>query len=203
MGREQRIQAPDAIYHITSNAVFGAALFRNRWDFETLLRLVEKIQKRTGWIIHGYCLMTTHYHLIVQTPEPNLAEGMQRLNHGYARYYNRRYRRRGALFMARYYSGLIESDTHFLSTFRYITLNPCEAGLCDHPADWPWSSFAGTIGAAPLAPFVTPDTLLAYFGDDRNEARRRLAEFVEAEWDKPRRNIRSAVSPRKRTVSAA
>jgi REP element-mobilizing transposase RayT len=98
---------------------------------------------RYGWRIHAYCLMTNHFHLLVETPDANLSRGMQRLNSEYATYFNTRFAHVGHLFQQRFVSRLIESEHYFLEALRYIAFNPVRAGLCEHPADWPWSSFHG------------------------------------------------------------
>ncbi len=92
---------------------------------------------------YAYCLMTNHFHLLVQTPQPNLSQGMQRLNSEYAGYFNERHRLDGHLFQQRFDSRLIETDEYFADAMRYIAFNPVRAGLCGHPAEWPWSSFFG------------------------------------------------------------
>ncbi len=89
--------------------------------------------------------MSNHFHLLVETPEPNLSFGMQRLKSGYAGYFNERHSLVGHLFQQRFDSRLIETEKHLEKTLRYIALNPVKAGLCDHPAEWPWSSFYGAV----------------------------------------------------------
>ncbi len=100
--------------------------------------------RRWGWRLHAYCLMTNHFHLLVETPETNLSSGMQRLKSGYAAYFNERHLLVGHLFQQRFDSRLIESEEHFSESLRYIALNPVRAGLCEHPAQWPWSTFRGS-----------------------------------------------------------
>ena len=87
--------------------------------------------------------MTNHFHLLVETPEPNLSRGMQRLNSAYAGYFNERFGLVGHLFQQRFGSRLIETDEYFGEAMRYIAFNPVRAGLCSRPSDWPWSSFFG------------------------------------------------------------
>jgi putative transposase len=87
--------------------------------------------------------MTNHFHLLVRTPQPNLSRGMQRLNSEYAAYFNDRFGLVGHLFQQRFGSRLIETEEYFDETQRYIAFNPVRAGLCEHPAEWPWSSFFG------------------------------------------------------------
>jgi REP element-mobilizing transposase RayT len=93
--------------------------------------------------MHEHCLLTNHFHLLFETPKPNLSDGMHRLNHIYAMYFNGRYGFDGHLFDKRFGSRLVETEQHWLKARRYIAFNPVKAGLCAHPRDWPWSSFYG------------------------------------------------------------
>jgi putative transposase len=83
--------------------------------------------------------MTTHYHVIVETPDANLAAGMQHLNGFYAQLFNERHSRTGHLFQGRYGATLMQSDDQLEATLRYVLMNPVRAGLCDRADDWPWS----------------------------------------------------------------
>lgn len=107
------------------------------------LILRDRAVQRYGWGLHAHCLMTNHFHMLVETPEPNLSEGMHRLNGGYARYFNDRYEVDGHLFDRRFGSRLIETDEDLAGVLDYIAYNPVEAGLCAHPWEWRWSSFYG------------------------------------------------------------
>jgi REP-associated tyrosine transposase len=112
-------------------------------------------------VIHAYCLMTNHVHLLVETPHANLAHGMQRLLAHYAREHNVRAGRRGHLFERRYLDRLVETDEHLISTARYLARNPVEARLCAHPVDWLWSSYRATAGLARCPRFLTTARVLA------------------------------------------
>ncbi|MCC6221927.1 MAG: transposase [Thermoleophilia bacterium] len=130
----------------------------------SFLSLLGHIVQRYGWVCHAYCLMGSHYHLLVQTPEANLGTGMCDLNGGHARGYNSRHGRRGALFGGRFRSTLITKESHLLEAARYVVLNPVRAGLCQWPWDWPWSSFAATEGRADRPDFLQTEWILGHFG---------------------------------------
>ena len=116
--------------------------------------------------MHAYCLMSNHYHLLIETPEPNIAIGMQWLNSTYAHRFNEKYERIGHLFQRRYADGIILTDEHLHEVIRYIPLNPVRAGLCKRPEDWPWSSCRATLGYGPREPFLSVRPTLDRFSPD-------------------------------------
>jgi REP-associated tyrosine transposase len=97
-----------------------------------------------GWIRHAYCLIPNHYHLLLEVPELDLPRGLHRLNGRYARRFNQRHGRVGHVFGGPYFAQPVRRDEHVIEACRYIVLNPVRAGLCAHPADWPWSSYSET-----------------------------------------------------------
>ena len=134
---------------------------------------------RHGWAVHAYCLMDNHYHLLLHTPEANLAAGMQQLNANHAQRFNRLRNRPGHLFQGRYASSLVDSEAHLIQSARYIALNPVRAGLCPTPERWRWSSYRATIGLDPGPEVLDPSTLLGPFGSPDDRARRGFQAFVE------------------------
>jgi putative transposase len=104
---------------------------------------------------------------------------MQRLNGSYAQWFNREYERTGHLFGDRYHAVLVERESHARELVRYIARNPVRAGLCKRPEDWPWSSYAATLGLAPTPAFLNCDELLSWFAPQRAAAIRRLKAFVD------------------------
>jgi len=175
-----RFQFAGAMYHVTSHACADRALFRDDVDRYAFLAITATSVARCGWACLSYCLLTTHYHLLIETPAENLAEGMQRLNWLYARSFNRRHGGRGHVFDARYGAVLIQTDSHLLEVIRYQALNPVRAGLCGDPARWPWSSYRSTLGLVEDDSFVATQRVLELFGPSRERARRELRAFVDA-----------------------
>jgi REP element-mobilizing transposase RayT len=142
------------------------------------LRLVGATAVRKSWHVQAYCLMTTHYHLLIRIEEANLARGMQWMNGVYGALVNARLSDSGHVFGARYGSSPVTTDAYHLEVIRYIALNPVRAGMCDDPADWPWSSYR-LLGRGVATPaFLEGDEVLRLFGRDRGIARRRLEAFV-------------------------
>lgn len=177
MARRPRELVPGGWFHVTVNAVHAQQAFLADHDREQFLaRLAGTVDAR-GWQCHGYCLMGTHVHLLLETADGSLADGMQRLNGGYAQWFNRRYGRRGHLFGARYHAEVIRRHEHLLEVLRYVALNPVRAGVCSHPADWPWSSYRATAGLAPRPAFLSV-AVLRLFAELPDRARARFRAFV-------------------------
>ncbi|MBA2356833.1 MAG: transposase [Actinobacteria bacterium] len=179
MPRPPRLQAHDGIFHLTTRGNRGASIAVDNHDRACFLELLGAVVRVCGWRCHAYCLMTNHYHLLVQTPEPTLSAGMQRLNGQYARWFNRRYGLQGHLFERRYHSVLVEGNAHLLELSRYFALNPVRAGLCPRPEHWRWSSYPAALGLAATPEFLTCDLLLGQFAEQVERARAQLAAFVD------------------------
>ena len=126
--------------------------------------------------------MTNHYHLLMQTPEANLARGMRQLNGVYAQGFNRRHGRVGHLFQGRYGARLVQADEHLRAAARYIVRNPVRAGLCREPLGWRWSSHRPTLGLEQRW-FLDTAALLAHYGGSPAQARERYRAHVEQEGE--------------------
>ncbi|MBD0330019.1 MAG: transposase [Thermoleophilia bacterium] len=183
MARPLRIQFAGALYHLTSRGTGRRFVFLDDADRLLFLESLRQVVERFGWRLHAYCLMGNHFHLLVETPQPNLARGMRQVNGVYAQRFNRRHQRWGHLFGHRYQAILVHREGHLLELARYIVRNPVRAGLCRSPLDWRWSSCRATAGLEPVPSFLTVDWLLAQFGSDRARAQRAYRDFVEEAAD--------------------
>jgi REP element-mobilizing transposase RayT len=143
MPRPPRLQVAGATYHITSRGNRQQSIYHDDYDRLQFLGLRNRVLRRHGWRTQAYCLMTNHFHLLIATPEPNLAAGMHQLNGGYAKYFNERHSTDGHLFERRYDSRVVDSEDYLTEVLEYIAFNPVNAGLCAHPWEWRWSSFYG------------------------------------------------------------
>ncbi len=140
MGRRSRSFYPGGLTHITARGVDDQPIFRSDLDRYELLALLRRTTERVGWDVLCWCLMTTHYHLLVVVPDdPRVSWAMQTVNSVYAREFNTRHRRRGHLFGDRFSDKLVESDPHATRTIAYILENPVRAGIVEKVEDWPWS----------------------------------------------------------------
>src|SRR3954454_19810138 len=141
MGR-LRNEIAGAIYHVVARGVDRRRIFVDDEDYRTYIRLLATVARRQGWHLLCFCLMPNHVHLLIETPDTNLGDGMQWLQSRYAIEFNRRHHRYGCLFETRYKSPMVTSEAALLQTVGYIVLNPVAAVLCKAPDDWPWASHA-------------------------------------------------------------
>ena len=179
MARPLRLEFPDAIYHVTSRGIERRAIVADDRDRDRWLTHLERVVKQRRWRTFAFALMDNHFHLFVQTPEPNLSAGMRDLNGGYVSYFNARHQRAGHLFQGRFKAFVIENQGYWHEVSRYVHLNPVRAGLVAKPEAWRWSSYAGYYRPARRLPWVDRERVLADFGGDTRDGRARYREFVE------------------------
>jgi REP element-mobilizing transposase RayT len=168
------------IHHVGVSAAGAAAYFQDDLDRAIWLRLFVSTVSRYRWRCVAVCLLSTHWHAIVEIPDRSLPVGMHRLVGGYSKRFNARHARTGYLVRGRYWSRRKDSPTALLEAFRYVARNPVAAGLVDQPEDWPWSSFGATVGVSDMFGFVDAGDVLGEFGLTRSAQIRSLRRFVEA-----------------------
>ncbi len=154
MAREPRIQYENAIYHVMSHSVPECDLFTDLDDFRKFVVLLDRTQADYSLKIFAYCLMRTHYHILMQTPLANLSVAMKYLNYVYAVAYNSRNERAGHVLQGRYSYRVIEHQEYFQRVTHYILYNPVAANLVDAPEDWRFSSCRATVGIIPAPRFL-------------------------------------------------
>jgi len=179
MPRQPRGDVPAGIYHVTMRSAGPVAMFVDDVDYRDFCGRLARVIRRFRWTCHSFCLMPTHYHLLLRVPDNALQPGMHRLNGQYAQQFNGRHGRSGHLCGDRYHPEPVLTDGHMLAAFRYIARNPVKSGLCTNPVEWLWSSYRGTAGLDGKFAFVDDEALLAYFGGSSSEASRQLRDFVE------------------------
>jgi putative transposase len=135
-----RQELPDGVFHVTTRGVAREPIFHDDEDRRTFLRLLAETGRKHSWRCHVFCLMGTHYHLILETTLARLSGGLHRLNGVYAQLFNRRHGRSGHLFGDRFHAWVVSDDDHLRAACHYVLQNPVRAGLCAKAADWPWSS---------------------------------------------------------------
>ena len=191
MARPLRIEFPGALYHVTSRGNERRPIFRTNRDRNAFLEFLGAATRRFGWSVAAYVLMTNHFHLVLQTPDPNLSRGMQWLNGKYAGWFNRRHKRSGHLFQGRFHSLLIDKEAYLAEVLRYVVLNPVRAAMVAQPGDYRWSSYRATAGLEEAPAWLDRDAALAMFGPDDARAQNEYRRFVQAKvgcderlWDK-------------------
>jgi putative transposase len=143
------------VFHVFTHCVWAApAHYRDDIDRVSFLRRLAGVTTRMQWRCIGFCLMLTHYHLIVEVEDAVLPIAMQALNHGYAWDFNRRHGLRGHVQSGRYGSRRLADSEGLIATYAYVMNNPVEAGLCSRASHWSWSSFRGTLGVSERNSFV-------------------------------------------------
>jgi putative transposase len=143
MPRRARSTLPDGVFHVTGRGVAGSPIFLDDVDRRRFSALLAETIPRCRWLCYAYCLLGTHYHVVVDTLCVRLSDGMHRLNGQYAAWFNRRHQRRGHLFENRYSAWIVLDEEHFEATLAYVLDNPRRAGLCHDQGDWPWSGLGG------------------------------------------------------------
>jgi putative transposase len=140
MAKARRCDLPDGFFHIFARGNCGIGpIFPDREERETFIELLWKAVDRHAWKCHAFCVLSTHYHVVLWARCADLSKGCNQLNAGYATYFNRKHERFGHLFAERFSSRVIESEEYLYEACAYVLLNPVRAGLCSRTEDWPWS----------------------------------------------------------------
>ncbi|MCF6155784.1 MAG: hypothetical protein E3K36_11155 [Candidatus Brocadia sp.] len=188
MARPLRIEYPGAFYHVISRGNAEEILFTDGRDRDKFLEYLVKCVERFTTKIHTYCLMSNHYHVLVETPQANLSRAIQWLNVCYSVYFNRRHRRRGHLFQGRFKAILIDANEYLVLLSRYIHLNPVRAKMVKHPMEYPWSSYPAFAGKRRKPDWLNTETVLSYFGKEKKEAVVSHRSYVEKSMIEPIEN---------------
>jgi REP element-mobilizing transposase RayT len=178
MTRPLRLEFPGALYHVTSRGDRRESIFRDDRDREAWLDVLRIVCARCHLLVHAYCQMTNHYHLMFETVEGNLSQGMRLLNGIYTQQYNRRHGLVGHVLQGRYKAILVQKEAHLLELARYIVLNPVRANAVALPDEWEWSSHRCTLGEDSPPEWLATDWLLGQFAESRDEAIPRYQQFV-------------------------
>ncbi len=175
MARQLRIEYPGALYHVTSRGNEKKDIFWNLADREKFLAYLESAAEKYDAVFHAYCLMSNHFHLMLETPQGNLSRIMKHVNGSYTTYFNVKHKRSGHLFQGRYKALLVQADTYAAELSRYIHLNPVRAKMVSSPEEYPWSSCSRYIEGDEQS-WLSTDLVLGYFGT--NDCRRNYREYL-------------------------
>ena len=182
--RRPRRQEAGLWYHIGARGVRKLPIVEDDDDRATFLHHLGEVVELFGWELTAYCLMTNHYHLVLRTPEPNIAAGMHRLNLVYAQLFNRKHGFAGHLFDARYWCRVLGTADYILEASRYVVLNPVRAELRRNPHEWEWSSYRQTVGWSTPARYLSLNWL-EMFDVDRPRAQSLYRSFVYEGIERP------------------
>lgn len=180
MARPLRLEFAGAIYHVTSRGDRREDIFLCDDDRQDWLEVLGMVCARFNWVVHAYCQMTNHYHLLVETVDGNLSRGMRQLNGLYTQRFNRRHALVGHLLQGRYKAILVQKEAYLLELTRYVVLNPLRAHMVASLEEWHWSSYPYVSGREVAPSWLDTDWILSQFGSQRDAALRNYRQFVMA-----------------------
>ena len=184
MSRPLRIEYPGAFYHVTSRGNERRKIFQSNRDRVKYLTYVESAHERYGAMIHAYCLMGNHYHLLLETPRGNLSKIVHYINGAYTTYFNIKRSRSGHLFQGRFKGILVDKDEYCKELSRYVHLNPVRAGIVKAPLEYPWSSYRYFVGRDKKPKWLTIEFVLGDFGGEGRRGFKKYREYVEGGQNK-------------------
>jgi REP element-mobilizing transposase RayT len=180
MSRPLRLEFPGGLYHVTSRGDRRENIYLNDVDRYKWLELFSQVCQRFNWKCYAYCLMSNHYHIVVETVEGNLSKGMRQLNGVYTQHFNRNHQRIGHVFQGRYKGIIVDKDSYLLELSRYVVLNPIRARLVKDVSKWPWSSYKAMIGEQSIPEWLETGWLLNRFSVQRKRAIAKYKDFIRA-----------------------
>ncbi len=184
MPRQARKKSESGIYHIILRGNNRQIIFKDEEDQHRFLQTLKRYKGISGYELYAYCLMGNHVHLLLRSGKESLEQVMRRLCSSYVHWYNKKYERIGNLFQDRFKSEPVEDDAYFLIVLRYIHRNPCQAGLINDIAAYPWSSYRAYLKEnSKQTSLVDVDFGLNMFGEDHNESIKRFADYHEERGD--------------------
>lgn len=178
MARPLRLELSGGVFHVTSRGDGREDIYLSDADRAAWLVVFAEVCERFNWVCHAWCLMSNHYHILIETPEANLAQGMRQLNGVYTQRFNRAHDRVGHVFQGRYKAIMVERDSYLLELARYVVLNPLRAKMVKRLEAWPWSSYLATCGQVASPPWLQTDWILGQFGARRSSAIAKYVTFV-------------------------
>jgi REP element-mobilizing transposase RayT len=189
MARPLRIEYAGAFYHVMHRGNAGTDIFKNDRDREKILEYFGKAVERYEIKIHTYCLMTNHYHFLIETPHPNLSQAIKWVNVSYATYFNRKRDRAGHLFQGRFKAILVDADEYLKQLSRYIHLNPIRAKIVGHLKDYQWSSYPAFAGYVKAPQWLETKWLLSLFGKNKKRYRNFVEKVQNIEIENPSKDV--------------
>ncbi len=178
MSRPLRIQYPDAWYHVMNRGRRGEDVFTGKKDYNAFINLLKELVEDYNVKIAAYCLLSNHYHLLVQTPTANISRAMRHLNGVYTQRFNKINHCDGQLFRGRFKSILVDADSYLIELLRYIHRNPLESGMVDNINKYTWSSHKAYLSGSKKWDWLHKKYILSLFSRNGGESIRRYKQFV-------------------------
>ena len=178
IARPMRLEFAGAIYHVTSRGDRREDIYVSDVGREHFIKILGDVCQRYNWVCHAYCLMSNHYHLLIETPDANLSKGMRQLNGVYSQAYNRANDRVEHVFQDRYKTIMVEKQAYLLELARYVVLNPVRARMVRSVNQWRWSCNRATTGQALKPEWLNTDWLLSSFSKRKGQAVTLYKAFV-------------------------
>jgi putative transposase len=182
MPRKARIIVPGAFHHVMARGIDGRDLFKDDEDRHQFIKLLKEGLDLGGHRLYAWALLSNHYHLLIRVSDTSFSEMMRRLNSRYARFYSKKYQRRGYLFQDRYKSIVTQDQKYVEEIIRYIHLNPIRSGLCKGLKElksFPWSGHRAIMGSVAVEDKKTIHEVLRRFGRNDQDARKAYVRFLE------------------------
>ena len=177
MPKSQRIEYPGAFYHVINRGRNKENIFHDKSDFQLFLEIIEKSHLKFGCVVHAYCLMDNHYHLLLETPLGNLSQVMHNIGSLYVQKYNRLKGCDGSLFKSRYKAILVDKDSYLHDLSRYIHRNPLS--ITKKLEDYPWSSYRSYLGLSKTPSWLDKQQTLKILGAEKELMR--FVDFVNSD----------------------
>ena len=184
MSRPLRIEYPGAWYHVMNRGRRSEFIFLDKHDYSMFIDLLIELSEMWNANVAAYCLMTNHYHILVQTPDANISRCMRHLNSVYTQRYNSRHGFNGPLFRGRYKSILVCEDSYLLQLVRYIHKNPVKAGIVKNIPDYEWSSYKGYLSYAKKWEWLHKDYILSMITSKKRDKLKPFIEFMQEDDSK-------------------
>lgn len=183
MSRPLRIEYPDAWYHVMNRGGRGQVIFESQDDFQQFIDVLKEAVEIFSLRVSAFCLMSNHYHLLVQTPDSNLSRCMRHINGIYTQRFNAAHGIDGPLFRGRYKSILVNEDSYLLQLVRYIHKNPLRAGMVSNCEDYVWSSHRGYLSKNKKWDWLHKQFILSMLCEDSKKQKKAYQTFMSEDED--------------------
>jgi len=179
MSRSLRIEYQEAWYHVMNRGRRSETIFSDEADYISFIELMKDTSKMFNLRVSAYCLMSNHYHILLQTPGGNLSRCMRHINGIYTQRYNSRHHTDGQLFRGRFKSILVEADSYLLGLVKYIHRNPLQAGIVDKLEKYPWSSHKAYISKSGQVNWLYKDFIYSMLTKNKKEYISMYKDFMK------------------------